>query len=529
MTGLGRESIGKIDLPYVQRDLPLSFLGLKHSRWTKKQLVDILEALGSTPPRITTKLQLYETVHLHYNSRRISQRTINFLAEIAQAAAGQKQSLQEQVREAVQDATKERASLARAKRAAAKPKGVAKAVYEPAPMQRAEKRHVRYDPELQREEGLDEYDDAEQELDQPQRFQFAAPSRSKDRRKRKAASDVDNISDGGGIGLLQQTVPADDVRDPDAGREAKRKRGRLASGDDRFKRRKANPRTEVGVEPPRPSPIPLGTSTAIRDNSAFRVGLQPIGDGWLSEQSFCQVCSDDMDPLLQFQVSVGSQCRHAPEICLACWEQHIASQAETKNWDSITCPHADCGVILGYGDMQRFAPAEIFRRYDKFQTNKALQNVLVYRLCAHEGCGSGGFMEDEEIPAYMTCADCQRHTCLGCNLIYHHGQTCDEYRSWLEDAQRRAETDEVEKARIQEQQRAEKDSAGYLLEWAKKCPNEACGAQIQKTTGCDHMTCRLCHHQFCWLCLAEYAPILREGNHRHAPECRYHFGGIPGH
>ena len=38
------------------------------------------------------------------------------------------------------------------------------------------------------------------------------------------------------------------------------------------------------------------------------------------------------------------------------------------------------------------------------------------------------------------------------------------------------------------------------------------------------MTCRQpgCGHEFCWVCLADYRAILRRGNDRHAPACRYH-------
>ncbi|KAF8603498.1 hypothetical protein BDV93DRAFT_163892 [Ceratobasidium sp. AG-I] len=44
------------------------------------------------------------------------------------------------------------------------------------------------------------------------------------------------------------------------------------------------------------------------------------------------------------------------------------------------------------------------------------------------------------------------------------------------------------------------------------------------------MTCRRpagCGHQFCWLCLADYIPIMTEGNHRHASSCR-HYAPITG-
>ena len=63
----------------------------------------------------------------------------------------------------------------------------------------------------------------------------------------------------------------------------------------------------------------------------------------------------------------------------------------------------------------------------------------------------------------------------------------------------------------------------YLLKNTKNCPG--CGVNIEKNEGCDHMTCKKCQFEFCWLCLANYAPIRKNGNHRHKPSCAHYFAG----
>ncbi|CAE6460309.1 unnamed protein product [Rhizoctonia solani] len=68
-------------------------------------------------------------------------------------------------------------------------------------------------------------------------------------------------------------------------------------------------------------------------------------------------------------------------------------------------------------------------------------------------------------------------------------------------------------------------SEGYIVTHAKRCPNTRCRRPIEKINGCDHMTCRRpggCGHEFCWICLVDYAPILAEGNHKHKPDCRHY-------
>ncbi|KAI1362641.1 hypothetical protein F5Y08DRAFT_329978 [Xylaria arbuscula] len=94
--------------------------------------------------------------------------------------------------------------------------------------------------------------------------------------------------------------------------------------------------------------------------------------------------------------------------------------------------------------------------------------------------------------------------------------------------ERRAQAQE-ERARKQRQieedrqrKRAEEAaSETALLAVSKLCPRN-CGARIQKTEGCDHMTCRQCHHEFCWLCFADWGPIRKHGNAHHKASCKYH-------
>ena len=151
-----------------------------------------------------------------------------------------------------------------------------------------------------------------------------------------------------------------------------------------------------------------------------------------------------------------------------------------------------------------------------------------YVKCIAPNCKSGQIHGSGHDQPIVTCVACHFKSCYTHNLPWHTEQTCDQY-----DTDRRLRWGNEEEAT----RRALKKSA-------KACPNQSCGYLITKTGGCDHMTCkylsimrivlkhtchakssstgRQCRHEFCWLCMAPYLNILREGNSAHAKSCQYH-------
>ena len=47
---------------------------------------------------------------------------------------------------------------------------------------------------------------------------------------------------------------------------------------------------------------------------------------------------------------------------------------------------------------------------------------------------------------------------------------------------------------------SESENINWIIANTKSCPNKKCGRPIEKNQGCNHMTCKLCGHDFCWLC-----------------------------
>lgn len=84
---------------------------------------------------------------------------------------------------------------------------------------------------------------------------------------------------------------------------------------------------------------------------------------------------------------------------------------------------------------------------------------------------------------------CEVKWCIFCDVAMHDGETCAAYQERIAKRKRkREEEDEASERTV----RAD----------SKECPH--CAVRIQKTEGCDHMTCKLAGRLFwfgrlmCW-------------------------------
>ena len=80
---------------------------------------------------------------------------------------------------------------------------------------------------------------------------------------------------------------------------------------------------------------------------------------------------------------------------------------------------------------------------------------------------------------------CGLSFCFQCGQEAHDPATCDMLCRWQEKCQSESET------------------ANWILANTKKCPKCAC--RIEKNQGCNHMNCKMCLHEFCWICMGPWS------------------------
>jgi len=80
---------------------------------------------------------------------------------------------------------------------------------------------------------------------------------------------------------------------------------------------------------------------------------------------------------------------------------------------------------------------------------------------------------------------CGHHFCFGCGSNDHQPCPCALVKKWIKKCEDDSET------------------ANWISANTKECPK--CVATIEKNGGCNHMTCRKCKHEFCWVCMGPWS------------------------
>ncbi|KAI1751232.1 hypothetical protein F4782DRAFT_199844 [Xylaria castorea] len=251
----------------------------------------------------------------------------------------------------------------------------------------------------------------------------------------------------------------------------------------------------------------------------------------------CVSCLEEK-PKTEYK-STTSRCRseHGPGLCTQCvtmWIQRSVSERGTH----ITCPQ--CPLELDYFDIKEVADELTFQRYETLVLSRILAEDSTFQWCAY-ACGSGQLHPAAVDEPIMTCHNCNKKTCVVHRLPWHSGVTCGQFDKYLAlghqveksgQSQRKEITSIRSQRQLLEEQRAQAalesirqralDDAASREEvrrTSKSCPK--CRFDIEKTVGCDIMTCKHCRHAFCWQCFTPHYRIDRAGNSAHRRDCKH--------
>jgi len=212
-----------------------------------------------------------------------------------------------------------------------------------------------------------------------------------------------------------------------------------------------------------------GASTPTSPNSRKRV----------RQQYFCMICrnNNSLD-----EGHTLERCGHT--FCRSCFKQFLTLKV-TDGKVHPTCFYDPrvldrkgtvCNCEVSEKDIRSLLDPPEILKYERFLRRDRNSNMRDCPRCNKDQAG------DPSNP-WMECLNCGHEYCFVHANLHSKEQTCNEY-----DAQMAKD-------------HAYKSSEALIRRTSKKCPG--CGTNIHKLSGCNHMTCTVCHTGFCWLCLEE--------------------------
>ena len=199
----------------------------------------------------------------------------------------------------------------------------------------------------------------------------------------------------------------------------------------------------------------------------------------------CLICYSD-SPSQMFHL----QCQH--QFCQDCWKGYLIQQIVHEGLaQTIVCPDFQCEILVDDQTILRFLDGNDFVQhiYQNLILNSYIEHNPRARWCPGKNCGqiihATSLTSAYNYAQLITCGHCQTSFCFHCTQPWHDPIKCH----WL----------------LQWNRKLLDDSKNLL--WIKAntklCPQ--CQVPIEKNGGCNHMTCRSCRHEFCWLCFGKWS------------------------
>ncbi|CAF3470638.1 unnamed protein product [Rotaria sp. Silwood1] len=222
----------------------------------------------------------------------------------------------------------------------------------------------------------------------------------------------------------------------------------------------------------------------------------------------CVVCVTDKS-IDEFEGIFADTCVHIERtICNSCVYEntkYIVEDSMSYVGD-VSCPEPNCNGKFDHNGIRQILlfigkNKQLFEKYDLHLMYRQLEHMPEFLWCAYN-CGSGQLYETGSSNPAVTCKKCNRSTCFKHRVVWHTDMSCDQYD-------------------LLNNQPSETDATNKWLEiFAKQCPQ--CHWHIQKYEGCDHMTCRQCKYEFCWICFVDYKLIASKGVSQHKTTCSHY-------
>lgn len=202
----------------------------------------------------------------------------------------------------------------------------------------------------------------------------------------------------------------------------------------------------------------------------------------------CSICCEESTNDSPLQV-FALPCRHFA--CTNCYEyylrQKISEEGQSRDIPCIL-GGKQCNLKFDQDSIHKIVSPGIFAKFWKNQIEAFVQENEQLKWCSAPECEYAiecSVRKDElnQVVPSVTCYN--KHSfCFGCGEEEHQPTLCVLASKWRKKCADDSET------------------ANWISAHTKDCPK--CKAIIEKNGGCNHMTCKKCKFEFCWVCLGDW-------------------------
>ncbi|GAM24555.1 hypothetical protein SAMD00019534_077300 [Acytostelium subglobosum LB1] len=198
-----------------------------------------------------------------------------------------------------------------------------------------------------------------------------------------------------------------------------------------------------------------------------------------SEERVCSICGDENQDEM-----TSVKCRHF--FCNDCWGGYLTSKIN-EGEANIRCPFYKCTAFVDDSIVQRLVAPVTYEKYLQFETKKFLAgNQSQVRWCPTPGCDNAITLIKDSASTTLEIVQCScgRKFCFKCHRESHAPATCEQMSQW--------------EAKCQD----ESETSHWKVVNCKQCPK--CSVSVEKNGGCNHMNCRQCQYEWCWVCMRSW-------------------------
>ncbi|KAJ2779359.1 hypothetical protein H4R18_004063 [Coemansia javaensis] len=199
----------------------------------------------------------------------------------------------------------------------------------------------------------------------------------------------------------------------------------------------------------------------------------------------CEICYCD-GPDESF---LALWCGH--RFCSDCYRTYLAGKVqEGESW-RIRCAAPKCRTLVGLEPARLLLAddADMLARYEENLTRSFVNDLATFAWCPAPNCE---YAVECQVPrsAWATTiptvqCQCGKAFCFGCKLDDHMPAPCSLVERWMQKC------------------RDDSETSNWIKANTKECIK--CKSTIEKNGGCNHMTCRECRHEFCWVCMGPWS------------------------